>query len=224
MEFEGKKFIIYTNEHLNSITSSYREHNVHLSKFAQDNNIRIPSIASASGQVLALLTDDKHEDFLFTRAMLSAFIDKIGFQSSDVIQLVNKTDQWGLLHKTYARKYYCIPRPFTYISIHVDKRRKFGSSLDANERNKRIHCTKEYLQKFYIDVPNEEWDIGHIDPFTCSDGNIVMQPPIQRSFRDRFKFDLHGLRLCPTIDELSSNPSKYYSDRELDALRVFLDQ
>jgi hypothetical protein len=223
LEFDGIKFKLFDIGDLNLINEKYSSHNTQFITWANNNNIGLPSLSSAKGQIIALITDQQFINKLFTREMLGKFLNKFDINSNDVIQIVNKTDQWGLLHKTYKRKYYYIPRPFTLISIHLNKRKGFSKLIDEDTKKENIKNTKDFLKKYYIDIPDKDWDIGHIDPNgSSSSNNIVMQPPIQRAYRNRFKFDKYGLRLCPTVDELSSNLNKYYSKEEIDKLKELL--
>jgi hypothetical protein len=188
--------------------------------FKQHSDVKVPRLATVKGQILALVTDPNHKDLLFTRAMMDGFLTKIGKQSKDVIQAINKTDQWGLVHKTQDRQFYCIPRPFEYTDVHLKKRNSFGSELDKDDKSSLVRKAKGWLKKYYMDVPEEKWELGHKDPLGSNAvSNLVMQPPIQKAFRDRFKFDSYGLRLCPTALELTSNLKKYYTKAELEMLK-----
>jgi hypothetical protein len=223
MEFDGRIFEVITEKDLECLVDKYTAYEEALYDWSNNHNIKLPSLKSVRGQVIALMTDNKFDTKLFTRDILDCFLNKMDLKSNDVIQIANKTDQWGLLHTTYKRKYYYIPRPYIYIAIHLGKRKNFGKAIDEASKLEKIKNTKDFLTKFYIDIPDNDWDMGHIDPTGKSDAcNLVMQPPIQRAYRNRFKFDEHGLRLCPTIDELKTNVSKYYSQVEVENLRKYL--
>lgn len=221
---EGKEYVVVEDiEKWVEDKTTYEQYSKELMEWSEKHKCKLPRISSVRGQILALITDDKHADMVFTREMLNAYLKKIDKDSKDVIQHVNKTDQWGLLHKTHSKKYYYIPRPFVFIDIHIKKRHDFGSSMVQDKKNSMIQRTKNYLLTFYINVPNEKWDMGHVDPNgNNSHTNMIMQPPIQRAYRDRFKFDQYGLRLCPTAQELANNIRKYYSKEEIDLIRSIL--
>lgn len=200
----------------------YVEYDPELNEWFREHDVRTPRLTTIKGQILALVTDKKNENTLFDRDMMDGFLNKIGMKSKDVIQAVNKTDQWGLVHRTKDFKqttYYYIPRPFEYTNIHIKKRQTFGEGLSSEEKNEKINKTKGWIKKYYLDVPNEKWELGHVDPNgSNSNKNLVMQPPIQKAYRDRFKFDDNGLRLCPTMQEVIANFSKYYTEEEKEQL------
>jgi hypothetical protein len=214
---------IFSTTHLDKIDGLYRTFSTHLVEWSQKHNVKLPSISSLRGQIVALMTHENHINMYFTRQGLDDFLQKFSMKSADVIQNINKTDQWGLGHQTVNRRFYRIPFPFEYISIHLKKRKKFSSQKTDQDKNVDIEKTKEYLKKYYIDVPDEMWDCGHKDPCiednTCN--NLVFQPPLQRAYRNRFKFDEYGLRLCPTAEEIKNNVAKYFSKQEQIELKKF---
>ncbi len=180
--------------------------------FCEKNNIKIPNINSIKGQVVALMTNFDNRNKFIDRSLLEKFMSSINMNSKDIIQSINKTDQWGLMSKTIERKYYTIPFPFIYVDIHIKKR-----SLNKIEnRDEKISFIKEYLIFNYINIPNDKWEVGHIDPndSDISDEKLVYQPPIQGKFRDRFKYDSMGLIKYPTPQELDRKFDKYYSEKE----------
>jgi hypothetical protein len=180
--------------------------------FCEDNAITTPNINTLKGQVIALLTKKENRNKYIDREKLDSFLKSINMFSADSIQIVNKTDQWGLKHQTVDRKWYNIPYPFEFIDIHIKKRK---ISFQVLDRDSKIDFIKEYIKFNYLDVPNYKWEIGHKDPNKpTSDDNLVLQPPIQGKFRDRFKFDDIGLIKYPTPQELDRNPFLYYSQEE----------
>lgn len=221
MEFDRK--IFHVVEDISSWVSDlslYVNYDRELLNWSAENKCKLPGINSVRGQIIALLTHPHNANVLFTRAMLDAFLSKINMESKDVIQAVNKTDQWGLVHKTYLKKYYIIPRPFTYTSVHVNKRIKFGGEITNDRKMEMVENTKAFLMKYYINVDNDQWDMGHVNPNGSNDAsNLIMQPPIQRAYRDNFKFDNYGLRLCPSASELVKNIGKYYTKEEIEIIK-----
>ncbi len=192
----------------------FLKHSKEFTAFCKLNNIAEKKMNTAGGQVLALMTCKKNFNKHIDRAGLIEFIDKIGEESGDVIQLINKTDQWGLVAKTIDRKYYTIPFPFQYIDLHLKKR---DINIGGLDRNERINLVKEFLIKNYIEVPNDKWQVGHLNP-NIPDGSsdkLVFQPPIQGKYRDKFIFDEMGLMKYPTPQELKNNFEKYYSEGEM---------
>lgn len=196
-EITFKKYTTYSDEFLS---------------FCEENKIKIPNINSLKGQVVALMTNSDNRNKFIDRELLDKFIMIVNMNSKDVIQAINKTDQWGLKSETIKRKYYTIPFPFVFVDIHIKKR----TLPKLENRDDKIDFIKEYLIYNYIDIPNDKWEIGHMDPNDpdISEEKLVYQPPIQGKFRDRFKFDNIGLIKFPTPQELENNFDKYYSEEE----------
>lgn len=196
-EITFKKYITYSDEFLS---------------FCKDKKIKIPNINSIKGQIIALMTNPDNRNKFIDRELLDKFINIIGLSSKDVIQAINKTDQWGLKSEKIKRKYYAIPFPFVFVDIHIKKRKL----PKLENRDDRINFIKEYIIYNYINIPNDKWEIGHMDPNNpnITEENLVYQPPIQGKFRDRFKFDNIGLIKYPTPQELENNFDKYYSIEE----------
>ena len=151
-----------------------------------------------------------------TRDDLQAWVDRVELNSRDVIQALNKTEQWGLSNvriKKGTIVYYYIPRPFRLEVSHIDKRRCVTDPLSHEEKVRFVAGVKDMLRQSIINIPVEKWDVGHRDPRTKKE--LVYQAnKYQRARRDRFKFDELGLVLCPTVEELSSNLSKYFPTEE----------
>lgn len=193
--------------------------------FCEKNKIKLPKINSIKGQVVSLMTSVDNRNKFIDRNLLDEFIKFIGMDSMDIIQSINKTNQWGLMSKTIEKKFYTIPYPFIYIDIHLKKR----NIQELSGRDDKINYIKKYLTYNYIDIPNDKWEIGHMDPNdpNVSDEKLVYQPPIQGKFRDRFKYDSMGLIKLPTPQELNKNMDKYYSKEEqikiLDILKKRLE-
>lgn len=200
-------------ELINELTfKKYIEYNDEFLSFCNSNGVKIPNINSLRGQIVALMTSPENRNKFINRESLNKFIKSIGLSSKDVIQAVNKTDQWGLKSETVSRQYYMIPFPFIYIDIHIKKR----TLPKLTNRNDKINFQKEFMIHNYINVPNDKWEVGHMDPNNpnvCEE-NLVYQPPIQSKYRDRFKFDNIGLLRYPTPQELSNNIDLYYSEEE----------
>ena len=175
-----------------------------------------------------------HPEYCFRRADLSAIctallswhqaaapettIAKGGKIPVDVIQVVNKSGQWGLAHQSFTLeehpksvRFYGLRSPFTYLS----SARELNTlhRLDPADREAGVAAAKAYHQETFLDVPADKWDQGHANPNDT--GATIWQPgSYQRSRRDRFIFDEHGLPLAPTVSELTSNVNKYYSREE----------
>jgi hypothetical protein len=131
-------------------------------------------------------------------------------KTKDSIQQFNKAT--GLKRLKMAG-YYCLQYPFESDTTDLDKRK--GVSI-SGYKTSFINTIKDWWKKNLIDVPNEEWQIGHLDPTIndASEKNLAYQPPIQGKYRDRFKFDAFFLKMWPTAKELIPNFKEYYTESE----------
>ena len=113
-----------------------------------------------------------------------------------------------------TRGHYCLEFPFINDRVHLDKRTNL--QIDPLQRNEHIDRIKLWWRQQLLDVPNEEWHVGHLDPTIpdASEANLVYQPPIQARYRDRFKWDKNFFKMWPTAKELSGNLDKYYTLEE----------
>jgi hypothetical protein len=98
----------------------------------------------------------------------------------------------------------------------VQKRTPTNISIPG-DRNAQIDSIKNWWKAKLIDVPNDEWQVGHLDP-TREDGPVAYQPPLQGKYKDRFKFDENFHKMWPTAKELISKPEYYYTKKELKQL------
>jgi hypothetical protein len=78
--------------------------------------------------------------------------------SADVIQAFNKTTG---IKRMEAKGKYCLKYPFEADKIDIDKRKDANISGDKNQY---INAVKEWYKINIVDVPNEKWEIGHLDP------------------------------------------------------------
>lgn len=188
-----------------------------LLQFTQEQNIPLPQIDTLRGQALALLSHEviRGQKYI-TRNDAIQFYEVIGMASQDAIQPFNKT--FGLKRLKLSRGLYCLEYPFVSEKVHLEKR--IGLGIDRTNRDAQIEETKQWWRQNCIDVPNEEWHVGHLDPTVgdASENNLVYQPPIQAKFRDRFKFDKKFLKMWPTAKELVGNVDKYYTQEEQQAI------
>lgn len=134
--------------------------------------------------------------------------------SGDTIQLINKVNQWGLedFRPRLGRvTYYFCPFPLRVARAYNSKK-KLEASGEYIEKSKQVAAIKDWLRKHIVNVPVEEWDQGHQSP--NSKVMVYQSRRYQRPLRNKFKFDDHGLVLCPTADELTKNFDNYYSTIE----------
>ena len=91
--------------------------------FCNEKGIKIPKIETLRGQFLALMTDPQNHGKFANRTMMNDWIQSIGMSSLDVVQAINKTNQWGLKNLTLEKKWYSISYPFEYVDLHLKKRK-----------------------------------------------------------------------------------------------------
>lgn len=147
-----------------------------------------------------------------------AFLLRCGFASGDAIQPFNKVDQKGFgKAATLKRGQYALPFPFVADMTHIHKR--VGAKI-VGDRDAQINAIKQIYQKEIIDVPNADWQVGHLDPTVgdASEANLAYQPPIQARYRDRFKFDKEFRKMWPAGRELIAHCDDYYTEAEQRAI------
>ena len=155
-------------------------------KFAKENDIVCPNISSRNGKALAVMLNTPGK--YWNRETTEEFVKKFNIQTKDSIQLFNKHAQRGILCSLEKNKYY-IPLP--YNTTNKNKMRKdFKFDGSEEEKVKAINNIKDHIKSNYIDVPCEEWQLGHKNPDSTdsSNENLVLQPPIQAKYRDRYIF------------------------------------
>jgi hypothetical protein len=197
---------------IDNYTKKFEEYPSDLVVFASLNNLKLNPLTSLKGQALALMSQPevrgtKH----ISRTEAVKFFLNIGMETADAIQQFNKP--FGLT-KMNIRSCYCLQYPYKSDTTDLDKRK--GVSISGN-KDTFIDTIKGWFQKYIIDIPNDEWQIGHLDPTIddASEKNLAYQPPIQGKYRDRFKFDASFLKMWPTAEtELVPNMDKYYTDKE----------
>ena len=180
------------------------------------NNVKLPGIDSLAGQAYALMAQpeirgQKH----LGREETDAFFKNIGIPTNDSIQPFNKTSQKGLV-RLNLKNVYCLAYPFQFNMTDVQKRTPTNIAIPG-DRNAQIDSIKNWWKAKLIDVPNDEWQVGHLDP-TREDGPVAYQPPQQGKYKDRFKFDELFHKMWPTAKELISKPEDYYTKKELKQL------
>jgi hypothetical protein len=179
-------------------------------------HVTLPSLSSHMGQALALLAQPENAGLRFcTREDCDAFFTAIGMVSGDAIQAFNKFPQRGISLGSKPRSgQYMLPMPFRFELVHLAKRT--GATLAAADKSTAIQAIKDYFRTTIVDVPEEDWQVGHLDPTIgdASASNLAWQPPIQAATRDRFKFDATFRKMWPTGKELTENMDKYYTAEE----------
>lgn len=196
---------------IDTYTKKFEVYPSDLLVFAKEHNLTLLSLESMKGQALALMSQpevrgQKH----LGRDEAVKFFKNIGMETTDAIQQFNKATG---LKRLKMRGYYCLQYPFESDTTDLDKRK--GVSI-SGDKNSFINTIKDWWKKNLIDVPNEEWQIGHLDPTIndASEKNLAYQPPIQGKYRDRFKFDAFFLKMWPTASELVPKINEFYTEKE----------
>ena len=204
-------------------TTKFDTYPADLIAFSQEHNLTLDSLTTLKGQALALMAQpevrgQKH----LTRTETDQFIKNIHLESSDAIQHFNKA--FGLKRMKLPRGRYCLEYPFVLDTTDLDKRK--GAAI-SGDKDAQVNVTKDWWRKNLIDVPNSEWQIGHLDPTIAdaSEKNLAFQPPIQARYRDRYKWDKYFQKMWPTAEvELIPNFDEYYTEKEQCAIREHLNQ
>ena len=171
----------------NTISSIPNEYSKELVEFAKKNKIKLPNINTMRGKVIALLYTVDPDKYC-NRDVCDKICKKFDIKTQDSIQLFNKIDQIGIRCSEERGKYYIV-KP-CQLTNKVSMRKNFKYDGTEESRNNEINNIKAHLISRYLDVPNNKWQIGHKNPDIedNSSNNLVLQPPIQCSYRDNYIF------------------------------------
>jgi hypothetical protein len=189
----------------------FEEYPSDLVAFAREHNIKLVPLTSMRGQALALMAQQEVRGKKYLgRDEAVKFFKNIGMETRDAIQQFNKATG---LKRIKKKGIYCLRYPFESDTTDIDKRK--GVSI-GGDKNFIVNTIKDWWKKNLVDVPNEEWQIGHLDPTIddASEKNLAYQPPIQGKYRDRFKFDPIFHKMWPTAFELVPKINDYYTEKE----------
>ena len=190
-----------------------------LTEFCTTNKIELLNIGTNRGQALALMGQPEVRGQLHvSRTEAEQFFKQIGIETGDAIQAFNKP--FGL-KRIKGRGTYCFEFPFVCDLTDIHKR--IGCKI-GGDRDEKINAIKQYWRDILVDVPNDEWQVGHLDPTIAdaSEANLAFQPPVQGRFRDRFKWDPLFQRMWPTGKELVQKMDEFYSKEEQAELFIHL--
>lgn len=191
--------------------TKFEEYPHDLVDFAKKIDVVLPDISSMRGQALALMAHPDVRGLKFVdRDQASTFFDNLGLITKDAIQQFNKATG---IKRLKMRGKYCLQFPFQSDKVNITKR--VGAFIQG-DRNSKINDIKSWWRSNLIDIPNKDWQVGHLDPTIGdpSERNLAYQPPIQGKFRDRFKFDSLFLKMWPTASELVPKINNYYTEKE----------
>lgn len=191
-----------------------------LTDFCKEHQIQLPSIGSLRGQAIALMAHPEvHGKCYIERTDTAAFFTEIGMKTDDSIQPFNKACG---IKRVPGKGRYAFEYPFKPDLTDILKRKNVSISGDKNEQ---IESIKQFFKDNVIEVPNDQWQIGHLDPHKddSSEANLAYQPPIQGKYRDRFKFCPMFFKMWPTVKELKRNVARYYSLEEQKEMCAWLN-
>ncbi len=206
---------------IGSYVKKFEAYPADLVTFCEANNVPLKNIDSNQGQALALMAQPEvRGQQHLTRVEVELFFKQIGVKSRDAIQGFNKS--LGL-KQVDGRGIYCLEYPFVCDLTDITKR---IACTIGGDRNEKIEAVKQYWRGMLVDVPNDKWQVGHLDPTIAdaSEANLAFQPPIQASYRNRFKWDPLFQRMWPTGKELISKMDEYYTKEEQQLLRDHLSK
>jgi hypothetical protein len=202
-------------------TTKFEEYPSDFVAYAKEHGVDLPPLTSMRGQALALLSQPgvRGEKYV-GRDEADKFFKNIGMDTGDSIQQFNKAT--GMKRMKMKGKY-CLQYPFECDTTDLDKRKGVAISGD---RDSIINMIKDWWKKNLGDVPNADWQIGHLDPTIddASEKNLAYQPPLQAKYRNRFKWDAYFHKMWPTGEELTTNLNDYYTEKEQRAILEALKQ
>ena len=208
---------------VNNITQIPTQYPVGFLNFIQEHNLKPPKINTGNGKALALMLENPTA--YWTREDTDYIVNKFDITTKDSIQLFNKHEQWGIKTSNERGKNYII-MPYTISNKHK-MRKNFTFDGTDEQKNEEINKIKSTIKADYIDVPNNEWQLGHKNPNSTDNAmsNLVLQPPIQAKYRDKYTF-LDTLTKIPTpktFQEMNDANQLPYTNNDLINLRDYLN-
>ena len=204
-----------TRINIDTYTKKFEIYPSDLVEFAKEHKLSLLPLTSMRGQAIALMSQPevRGQKYLI-RDDADKFFKNICMETKDSIQQFNKATGF----KTLGMKgKYCLQYPFESDTTDLDKRK--GACI-SGDRDTAINAIKKLWMDNLVNVPNDKWHKGHLDPTIpdASEKNLAWQPPWQAKFRDRFKWCPFFQRMWPTGKELIPNREKYYTKAEQDAI------
>lgn len=191
-------------------------------EFINKYNLTAPAPTTGNGK--AFIAMSLFPTKYFDRETATQFCQRYGIATKDSIQLFNKHSQWGPLMSQQRGKYY-IEFPLT-LSPKVQMRAGFKWDGTEEQKNEAIENIKADIKADYVDIPTEQWQLGHKNPEgDNTNDNLVLQPPIQAKYRDNYIF-IDTLTKIPTPETLArliqegKNP---YTQDQMKRLRTILN-
>lgn len=216
---------IYTLIDVSKIDTLYTEYPAEFIQFCQVNGIKPPNITTGNGLALAAMLANKYT--FWNRETCDAFVNKFNIITKDSIQLFNKHSQWGIqTNSGIERGRLYIVYPYALSNKHkMRKDFKFDGTLE--EKNNEIDKIKSTIKADYIDVPNEQWQLGHKNPGSTdnTNENLVLQPPIQGKYRDNYVFidTLTKFPLAPKLKSMIEKKEVELTPEQITSYKILFD-
>ena len=191
--------------------------------FCDKNNLHPPTLNSKRGKSLSVMLDN--QDSYWNRDTCNEFCKKFKIETKDSIQLFNKHEQFSIKTSGEKGKYY-IMYPFELSNKHK-MRKNFKFDGTEQQKNSEIDKIKSTILNDYINVPNNKWQLGHKNPDSIdnTNKNLVLQPPIQSKYRDKYIF-LDSITKMPTPKTLKKLYEKNkcpLTKEQLKELKIWLN-
>jgi hypothetical protein len=192
-------------------TTAFTEYPQDFRVFCDTKSYTSPEISTRSGQALALMAQPENRGMRYLiREDTDKFFAQLGLPRGDSIQQFNKTQ----VKRVPGKGKYCLQYPFVLNETDIKKR---DGAVITGDRNEQINAIKQWWRDNLVDVPNDAWQIGHLDPTIpdASQTNLAFQPPLQARYRNRFKWDRLFHIMWPTAQhELIPHIDSYYTEDE----------
>ena len=189
-------------------TTKFRSYPEDLVAFCTTHKIDLPGVETLKGQSYALMAQPEIRGQSYVdRETATRFFQQIEMKTTDSIQPFNKAV--GLKRMPIKGKY-CLVYPFETDLTDIQKRQ--DCTIDG-AKNTLIEIIKHHWRVNLTEVPNDQWQKGHLDP-TIPNSPLAWQPPIQGKYRNRFKWDDMFQNMWPTADEWISKMDKYHTEAE----------
>ena len=192
-------------------------------KFIEEHKLKPPKLDTGNGKALALMLDNP--SYYWTREDTDKIVNKFNIPTRDSIQLFNKHEQWGIQTSNERGKNYILV-PYTLSNKHK-MRKNFVFDGTDEQKNIEIDKIKSTIKADYIDVPNNEWQLGHKNPNSTDNAmsNLVLQPPIQAKYRDKYTFidTLTKIPTPKTFREMNEAKQLPYTTEDLMNLKDYLN-
>lgn len=219
---EPKEYTLINIEDITYIPEAFPEEFL---EFCKKHELKPPGLHTMNGKALSAMLSFPCK--YWNRDTCEEFIKKFGLKSKDSIQLFNKHSQWGIRTNSGTEKgrQYII-YPYSLSNKHkMRKDFKFDESDEV--KNKEIEKIKETIKHDYVDVPNENWQLGHKNPGSIDNtsANMILQPPIQAKYKDNYIFidTLTKIPLPCKLKSMIDNKEITFTEEQIDAYLGFFN-